>query len=99
MSVIGMVGGVSQKTVDRVFEVLPDVPFTAIDIVNLTNVSKSTVSRALHCLVLAKRIERVSRQRVRNIDTGEHYEINNSDRKRNETLVAHLPTTFRKTDK
>lgn len=96
MGIVGMVGGIAQKTVERIYKQLPDDSFNYDDIAALTNVSKTTVSRALHYLVLSHRVERVSRQKVKNIDTGEEYEIDCNKRKRNETLVAHLPSTFRK---
>lgn len=96
--VVGMVGGVAQKTVERVWESLPDESFVCADIAERLGVSKTTVARAMQTLVVLKKVERVYRQRVYNLETNEVYDIDRSDRTRNESLVKHLPSMFRKAD-
>ena len=96
MSIVGMVGGVAQKTVERVWEALPDGLFTCAEIGKQLGISKTTVSRAMHHLVLLKKVERVVIQRVHHIETGDVYDVELSKRTRKESLVKHLPSKFRK---
>ena len=86
----------SQQTIERVFNALPDTDFVMDDIAESLGVSKSTVSRALYFLVQTKRVRRMDRERVRNRDTHQVYDIDRKDRRREETLVIRLPSAFRK---
>lgn len=99
MGIVGMVSNVSDTTIAKVFAALPNELVTCRQLALQIGLSKSTVARAMHSLVLANKAERVNMQLVFNIDSGECYEVDRSQRTRNETLVKHLPAQFRKATK
>ena len=99
MGIIGMVTNVSDTTIAKVFAAMPNELVTCKQLALQVGLSKSTVLRAMHSLVLDNKAERVNMQLVFNIDTGECYEVDRSQRTRKETLVKHLPAQFRKAAK
>ena len=99
MGIVGMVSNVSDATIAKVGAALTNELATSKQIALQIGLSKSTVARAMHSLVLDNQAERVNMQLVFNIDTGECYEVDRSQRTRKETLVKHLPAQFRKAAK